>query len=142
MPNFGAFVCWVAQLNAALYPHQSEEIKILNISFLRLKIVPTTCPVNRSQSHVCAPASRLASTSGTVSVVYNQVVSDVFPFLDRVVYLCLGDVVYAGPTRNLLDYFGSIGFPCPQLENPLMYYCELRFFYSLFCETRLFYRKL
>ncbi|KAL4710406.1 hypothetical protein ACJJTC_008808 [Scirpophaga incertulas] len=48
--------------------------------------------------------------------------SDVFPFLDRVVYLCLGDVVYAGPTRNLLDYFGSIGFPCPQLENPLMYY--------------------
>lgn len=49
---------------------------------------------------------------------------DVFPFLDRVVYLCLGDVVYAGPTRNLLDYFGSIGFPCPQLENPLMYYCK------------------
>lgn len=48
--------------------------------------------------------------------------SDVFPFLDRVLYLCLGDVVYAGPTRNLLDYFGSIGFPCPQLENPLMYY--------------------
>ncbi|XP_053602646.1 ATP-binding cassette sub-family G member 5 [Plodia interpunctella] len=48
--------------------------------------------------------------------------SDVFPFLDRVVYLCLGDVVYAGPTRNLLDYFSSIGFPCPQLENPLMYY--------------------
>ncbi|CAH0407910.1 unnamed protein product [Chilo suppressalis] len=48
--------------------------------------------------------------------------SDVFPFLDCVVYLCLGDVVYAGPTRNLLDYFGSIGFPCPQLENPLMYY--------------------
>lgn len=49
---------------------------------------------------------------------------DVFPFLDRVVYLCLGDVVYAGPTRSLLDYFGSIGFPCPQLENPLMYYCK------------------
>lgn len=48
--------------------------------------------------------------------------SDVFPFLDRIVYLCLGDVVYAGPTRTLLDYFGSIGFPCPQLENPLMYY--------------------
>ncbi|XP_028162383.1 ATP-binding cassette sub-family G member 5 isoform X2 [Ostrinia furnacalis] len=48
--------------------------------------------------------------------------SDVFPFLERVVYLCLGDAVYAGPTRNLLDYFGSIGFPCPQLENPLMYY--------------------
>ncbi|XP_060529155.1 ATP-binding cassette sub-family G member 5 [Cylas formicarius] len=48
--------------------------------------------------------------------------SDVFPFLDRVLYLCLGDVVYAGGTRQMLEYFDAIGFPCPQLENPLMYY--------------------
>lgn len=51
--------------------------------------------------------------------------SDVFPFLDRVTYLCLGDVVYTGPTRLMLEYFKAIGFPCPQLENPLMYYCKL-----------------
>nr|CAD7578958.1 unnamed protein product [Timema californicum] len=50
--------------------------------------------------------------------------SDVFPFLDRVTYLCLGDVVYTGATRLMLHYFRSIGFPCPELENPLMYYCE------------------
>lgn len=50
--------------------------------------------------------------------------SDVFPFLDRAAYLCLGDLVYAGPTRLMLEYFRTIGFPCPQLENPLMYYCE------------------
>uniref|UniRef100_A0A1B6C953 ABC transporter domain-containing protein n=1 Tax=Clastoptera arizonana TaxID=38151 RepID=A0A1B6C953_9HEMI len=48
--------------------------------------------------------------------------SDVFPFLDRAAYLCLGDLVYAGPTRLMLEYFRTIGFPCPQLENPLMYY--------------------
>nr|CAD7411650.1 unnamed protein product [Timema cristinae] len=48
--------------------------------------------------------------------------SDVFPFLDRVTYLCLGDVVYTGATRLMLHYFRSIGFPCPELENPLMYY--------------------
>ncbi|GLH08226.1 Protein brown [Gryllus bimaculatus] len=48
--------------------------------------------------------------------------SDVFPFLDRVTYLCLGEVVYTGGTRLMLDYFRSIGFPCPELENPLMYY--------------------
>ena len=50
--------------------------------------------------------------------------SDIFPFLDRVTYLCLGDVVYTGATRMMLDYFRSIGFPCPELENPLMYYCK------------------
>ncbi|CAH0391652.1 unnamed protein product [Bemisia tabaci] len=48
--------------------------------------------------------------------------SDVFPFLDRAAYLCLGDLVYAGPTRLMLEYFRAIGFPCPELENPLMYY--------------------
>lgn len=48
--------------------------------------------------------------------------SDVFPFLDRALFLCLGGVVYSGSTRKMLEYFVSIGFPCPELENPLMYY--------------------
>lgn len=48
--------------------------------------------------------------------------SDVFPFLDRALFLCLGGVVYSGGTRAMLEYFHGIGFPCPQLENPLMYY--------------------
>ena len=69
---------------------------------------------------------------------YNRVVllsmekprSDIFPFLDRVTYLCLGDVVYTGATRMMLDYFRSIGFPCPELENPLMYYCKYTYLNS------------
>ncbi|XP_063705688.1 ATP-binding cassette sub-family G member 5 [Culicoides brevitarsis] len=48
--------------------------------------------------------------------------SDVFPFLDRALFLCLGGAVYSGSTRAMLEYFHAIGFPCPQLENPLMYY--------------------
>ncbi|XP_066598456.1 ATP-binding cassette sub-family G member 5 isoform X2 [Prorops nasuta] len=48
--------------------------------------------------------------------------SDVLPFVSRVALLCLGAVVYSGPTRSMLDYFTYIGFPCPELENPLMYY--------------------
>lgn len=35
-----------------------------------------------------------------------------------------GDTVYAGGTRQMLEYFDAIEFPCPQLENPLMYYCK------------------
>lgn len=50
--------------------------------------------------------------------------SDVLPFVSRVALLCLGAVVYSGPTRSMLDYFTYIGFPCPELENPLMYYCK------------------
>lgn len=64
--------------------------------------------------------------------------SDVFPFLERVLYLCLGDVVYSGGTRQMLEYFNEIGFPCPQLENPLMYYCKYYFyFFNIQLYTRL-----
>ena len=34
---------------------------------------------------------------------------------------------FISATRMMLDYFRSIGFPCPELENPLMYYCECFF---------------
>jgi hypothetical protein len=34
----------------------------------------------------------------------------------RVTYLCLGDVVYSGNTRQMLDYFRNIGFPCPEVN--------------------------
>lgn len=49
--------------------------------------------------------------------------SDIAPLLDRVTILSLGDVVYTGYTRTITEYFLHIGFPCPDLENPLMYYC-------------------
>ena len=57
--------------------------------------------------------------------------SDIFPFLDRVTFLCLGDVVYTGTTRMMMEYFSSIGFPCPELENPLMYYCKFSYLISV-----------
>ncbi|GAU95911.1 hypothetical protein RvY_07437-2 [Ramazzottius varieornatus] len=48
--------------------------------------------------------------------------SDIVALLDRVTILSLGDVVYTGYTKTMVDYFSRIGFPCPLLENPLMYY--------------------
>ncbi|XP_014663724.1 PREDICTED: ATP-binding cassette sub-family G member 5-like [Priapulus caudatus] len=51
--------------------------------------------------------------------------SDIFPLLDRVTYLCAGEVVFTGYTKNMLEYFHSIGHPCPEFENPLDYYLTL-----------------
>lgn len=62
--------------------------------------------------------------------------SDVFPFLDRALFLCLGGVVYSGGTRAMLEYFHGIGFPCPQLENPLMYYLCLSTVDRRFCDNK------
>lgn len=35
----------------------------------------------------------------------------------------------------MLDYFRSIGFPCPELENPLMYYCKFKQLFKGSCGT-------
>ncbi len=51
--------------------------------------------------------------------------SDIFPFLDRVTYLCLGDVVYSGNTRSMLDYFRGIGFPCPEVCKMIINYFSI-----------------
>ena len=48
--------------------------------------------------------------------------SDVFPFLDKVTFMCLGSIVYSGNTHALIQAFDSAGFPCPVMENPLIYY--------------------
>ncbi|CAH0555160.1 unnamed protein product [Brassicogethes aeneus] len=67
--------------------------------------------------------SNIAKKYGTAIILtMEKPRSDVFPFLERVLYLSLGDVVYTGGTREMLQYFNDISFPCPKLENPLMYY--------------------
>ena len=37
---------------------------------------------------------------------------------DDIVLLAEGEVVYAGPRKEAVNYFGERGFPCPQFVNP------------------------
>ncbi|UYV84946.1 ABCG5 [Cordylochernes scorpioides] len=57
-----------------------------------------------------------------VVMTIDQPRSDIFPFLSRVTILSLGQVIYSGNTRMMLEYFRNLDFPCPDMENPLMYY--------------------
>ncbi|OLY84370.1 ABC transporter G family member 7 [Smittium mucronatum] len=48
----------------------------------------------------------------------HQPSSKIFYTFDKVILLAPGGVVYFGSTRDVLEYFSSIGFENPPLENP------------------------
>ena len=46
-----------------------------------------------------------------------------WPVCYRFCSMMTAEQVLELPTRMMLDYFRSIGFPCPELENLLKFYC-------------------
>ena len=48
-----------------------------------------------------------------------------------VLILSKGDMVYYGQADNMVEYFTSLGHPCPQLTNPCDFYgMDQYFIYS------------
>lgn len=115
----------VANLTLSEYRRLAIGIQLVKDPVLLLLDEPTANLDPLSTYLIVSMLSSHARRRGrAVILTMEKPRSDVFPFLDRAAYLCLGDLVYAGPTRLMLEYFRTIGFPCPELENPLMYYCK------------------
>ncbi|KAK6018931.1 hypothetical protein OSTOST_15453, partial [Ostertagia ostertagi] len=51
--------------------------------------------------------------------------SDLCQLISSVTILFHGAVLYSGRVKNLKTYFRDIAFPCPENENPTMYYLSL-----------------
>ncbi|KAE9552533.1 hypothetical protein FO519_004275 [Halicephalobus sp. NKZ332] len=51
--------------------------------------------------------------------------SDIYQLLTQLTLLFYGEVVYSGPSKQMPHYFNSIGFKCPSVENPAVYYLSL-----------------
>uniref|UniRef100_T1J9E6 ABC transporter domain-containing protein n=1 Tax=Strigamia maritima TaxID=126957 RepID=T1J9E6_STRMM len=113
----------VAYLSASEYKRLCIGIQLIRDPVVLLLDEPTLDldPLN-TYFIVSILANHAKKYARAVMLTIQKPRSDVFPFLDKVTYLCMGDVVYSGNTRIMLDYFRNIGFPCPELENPLMYY--------------------
>jgi len=68
----------------------------------------------------------LSSKSGhTVIASIHQPRVSIFKLFDEISLLSEGRVIYTGPAQDMVSYFASIGFPCPQNYNPCEYYIDL-----------------
>lgn len=61
----------------------------------------------------------------TVIATLHQPSPDIWALLDDVMLLTEGHCVYIGETRNVVDYFSSIGHECPHFTNPADYFLRL-----------------
>ena len=63
----------------------------------------------------------LANTGRTVSATIHQPSSDILRLFDDMIILNHGKIIYIGEVNNLVNYFSSIGYQCPEYTNPSDY---------------------
>lgn len=61
----------------------------------------------------------------TVISTIHQPNSDIFEMFDRLLLLAKGKIIYFNEARLSVDYFGSIGFQCPDLSNPADFFMSM-----------------
>ena len=67
----------------------------------------------------------LKKTGVTVIATIHQPNSYIFALFDRMLLLGGNEVVYHGSAEGSIDYFKSIGFECPEFNNPAEFLLEL-----------------
>jgi ATP-binding cassette subfamily G (WHITE) protein 1 len=63
----------------------------------------------------------LAGQGRTVVATIHQPSSDIFGLFDDLLLLSEGKVVYYGTAKDSIEYFGKLGYKCPQYMNPSDY---------------------
>ncbi|XP_018420537.1 PREDICTED: ATP-binding cassette sub-family G member 8 [Nanorana parkeri] len=69
--------------------------------------------------------SRLARGNRLVLLSIHQPRSDIFQLFDLVLLLSSGSTIYSGTAKDMVQYFTSIGYPCPRYSNPADFYVDL-----------------
>ncbi|XP_053565328.1 ATP-binding cassette sub-family G member 8 [Bombina bombina] len=69
--------------------------------------------------------SRLARGNRLVLLSIHQPRSDIFQLFDLVLLLSSGSTIYSGTAKAMVQYFSSIGYPCPRYSNPADFYVDL-----------------
>jgi ABC-type multidrug transport system ATPase subunit len=72
-----------------------------------------------SANHVMRILKQLAITTGVAVVItVHQPRANIFRMFDNLLVLHKGHQVYYGQAMKSLEYFASLGCPCPNFENP------------------------
>lgn len=83
---------------------------------------PTSGLDTFTASHVMKVLKRLAADKGcTIIATIHQPNSEMFVLADDLLLLDVGKSMYCGPIEDVVEFFGSHGYQCPQFYNPADY---------------------
>lgn len=87
---------------------------------------PTTGLDSFTATSVMEILGDLARKDGrTVISTIHQPNSDIFEMFDRLTLLAKGKIIYFNEAKYSVEYFGSIGFQCPDLSNPADFFMSM-----------------
>ena len=87
---------------------------------------PTTGIDSKTAENLVKLLVRLAKEGGrTVVSTIHQPSSQIFGLFDELLILLRGSIIYQGKARSAIDYFGGIGYVCPELTNPADYFMQI-----------------
>ncbi|XP_025105777.1 LOW QUALITY PROTEIN: ATP-binding cassette sub-family G member 5-like [Pomacea canaliculata] len=100
-------------------------IQLLQDPDILLLDEPTTGLDSFTARHLVASLQQLARQGKLVVVSIHQPRSDIARLIDHIVLLSQGQVVFNGPSTQLVPYFTELGYPCPRYTNPLDTYMDV-----------------
>ena len=87
---------------------------------------PTTGIDSKTAENLVKLLVRLAKEGGrTVVSTIHQPSSQIFGMFDELLILLRGNIIYQGKASSAINYFGGIGYVCPELTNPADYFMQI-----------------
>ncbi|XP_008821310.1 ATP-binding cassette sub-family G member 5 [Nannospalax galili] len=86
---------------------------------------PTTGLDCMTANQIVILLAELARRDRIVILTIHQPRSELFQHFDKIAILTYGELVFCGTPVEMLDFFNSCGYPCPEHSNPFDFYMDL-----------------
>ncbi|XP_054977345.1 ATP-binding cassette sub-family G member 5 [Sorex araneus] len=86
---------------------------------------PTTGLDCSTANHIVSLLAELAHRGRVVVLTIHQPRSELFQLFDKIAIMSCGQLVFCGSPGQMLDFFDSCGYPCPEHSNPFDFYVDL-----------------
>ncbi|XP_059841696.1 ATP-binding cassette sub-family G member 5 isoform X1 [Hypanus sabinus] len=86
---------------------------------------PTTGLDSMTSNQIIHLLSELAHKNRIVILSIHQPRSELFKLFDRIAIMSCGELVFCGGTEDIVEFFASCGYQCPEYCNPFDLYVDL-----------------
>nr|XP_044993747.1 ATP-binding cassette sub-family G member 5 [Jaculus jaculus] len=86
---------------------------------------PTTGLDCMTANQIVVLLEELARRDRIVILTIHQPRSELFQHFDKIAIMTYGELVFCGTPVEMLEFFNSCGYPCPEHSNPFDFYMDL-----------------